>query len=105
VTTLAGGTFLVGPAVPYAGTVTNGNLTTGVGGPALWSPDGVIGIPDGSRMLVWQGTKYVTYFSDSGSPTYWDDADGFTPTNAPSISVGQGFFLIPSSSFKWTVGL
>ena len=102
---LAGGTFLVAPAVPYGGTVTNGDLTTGAGGPNLWSPDGTLGLPDFSRMLVWTGTKYVTYYSDSGSPTYWDMSDQSTPTNAPTLSVGQGFFLIPSSSFDWKVGL
>jgi len=105
VTTLAGGTFLVAPVVPYAGTVTNGSLVTGAGGPNLWSPDGVQGIPDGSSLLIWQGTKYVKYVSDSGSSTYWDMADGATPTNAPTISVGQGFFVTPSGPFNWTVGL
>jgi hypothetical protein len=104
-TTLAGGTFLVAPAVPYGGSVTNGNLTTGAGGPNLWSPDGVQGLPDGSTMLVWTGTKYTAYVSDSGSPTYWDMFDGATPTNAPVINVGQGFFITPSASFAWRVGL
>jgi hypothetical protein len=105
-TVLAGGTFLVAPAVPYAGNVAVGNVTTGVGGACLYSPDGgVSGIPDGSAMSVWTGTRYVTYVSDSGSGTYWDMFDGATPTNAPSISVGQGFFLVPSSSFSWVVGL
>lgn len=110
VTTLAGGTFMVAPVVPYGGTVTNGNLTTGAGGPNLWAVansggGGANGIPDGSAMLVWTGNKYVTYVSDSGSPTYWDMADGFTPTNAPSINVGQSFFIEPSGPFTWTVGL
>jgi len=105
VTTLAGGTFMVAPVVPYGGTVTNGSLVTGAGGPNLWSPDGVQGLPDFSSLLVWQGTKYVTYVSDSGSPTYWDMADQATPTNAPTINVGQAFFLIPSATFNWKVGL
>jgi hypothetical protein len=105
VTVLAGGQFLVAPVVPYGGTVTNGSLVTGAGGPNLWSPDGVQGLPDFSSLLVWQGTKYVTYVSDSGSPTYWDMADQATPTNAPTINVGQAFFLIPSATFNWKVGL
>ena len=90
--------------------MTNGNLTTGAGGPNLWAVansggGGANGIPDGSTILVWTGTKYVTYVSDSGSATYWDMADGSTPTNAPSISVGQAFFLTPGGTFNWTVGL
>jgi hypothetical protein len=86
--------------------VTNGNLTTGAGGPNLWN-NGVSpnGIPDGSTVLIWTGTKYVTYISDSGSPTYWDMFDSSTPTNAPVISVGQAFFLTPGGSYSWTVGL
>jgi hypothetical protein len=104
VTTLAGGTFMVAPVVPYGGSVTNGNLTTGVGGAGLFN-NGSTGIPDGSTVLIWTGGSYVTYISDSGSATYWDMADGSTPTNAPSLKVGQSFFLIPSSSFAWKVGL
>jgi hypothetical protein len=105
-THLAGGTFLVAPAVPYAGSVAVGNVTTGVGGACLYSPDGgVSGLPDFSTLLVWTGNKYVTYASDSSSGTYWDMADQSTPTNAPSIAVGQGFFLIPSAPYDWVVGL
>ena len=104
-TVLAGGTFFVAPAVPYGGSVTNGNLTTGVGGPNLWSPDGTLGLPDSSTLLVWTGTKYVTYVSDSGSPTYWDMFDGSTPTNAPNINVGQAVFLTPGGTFNWVDGL
>jgi hypothetical protein len=105
-THLAGGTFLVAPAVPYAGSVAVGNVTTGVGGACLYSPDGgVSGLPDFSTLLVWTGTRYVNYQSDSSSGTYWDMFDGVTPTNAPSISVGQGFFLIPGGAYDWVVGL
>jgi hypothetical protein len=110
VTTLSGGTFLVAPVVPYAGSVTNGNLTTGAGGPNLWAvPNsgggGANGIPDGSELLIWNGNGYNSFYSDSGSPTLWDGSDGSTPTPAPTIKVGQGFFIIPSSPFTWTVGL
>jgi hypothetical protein len=101
----SGNTYFVAPAVPYAGSVTNGNVTTGAGGPNLWSPDGVQGLPDFSTLMIWTGNGYVTYASDSGSPTYWDMADQSTPTNAPSITVGQGFFLIPGGAFNWKVGL
>jgi len=103
VTTLAnGGTYLISPVVPYAGSVTNGSPTTGAGGINLSS---VQGLPDYSSILVWNGSSYDTYVSDSTSPSLWDDA-GFTPlANAPTLNVGQGFFLVPSANFNWTVGL
>ena len=101
----SGNTYFVAPAVPYGGTVTNGSPTTGVGGPNLWSPDGVQGLPDFSTVLIWTGTGYQTYVSDSGSATYWDMYDQSTPTNAPVLNVGQGFFLTPGGDFSWKVGL
>ena len=105
VMTLAGSsTYLVSPVVPYAGSFTNGNPTTGAGGPGLSinSPNG--GMPDGSEVLIWNGTGYNIYFSDSASPSLWDNQGGPIPT-APTINVGQGIFIIPAAQFKWTVGL
>ena len=97
--------YLIGCAVPYAGSVTNGNNGNPdyAGGPNL-SING--GLPDGSTLLVWDpnANKFVSYVSDSGSPTLWDNS-AFFPTNAPSINVGQGFFLNPGGAFTWKVGL
>jgi hypothetical protein len=105
VVTLAGGsTDLVAPKVPYAGAVTNGDLTTGVGGACMWN-NGTIGIPDGTILSVWTGTKYIGYQSDSGSSSYWDDSGGNPILVPPSINVGQGFFVIPAANWNWTVGL
>jgi hypothetical protein len=103
-TLASGGTFLVAPYVPYAGAVTNGNLVTGAGGPNMWN-NGSVGIPDGSSLLLWNGSKYTTYLSDSGSSSYWDDNNGTSIPVPPSISVGQGFFVIPAATWNWTVGL
>ena len=97
-----GGTYLVSPVVPYAGSVTNGNSVTGAGGPGLSSLNG---LPDFSSLLIWNGAGYTTYQSDSGSPSLWDDANGDPIATAPTISVGQGFFVIPSATFNWKVGL
>jgi len=106
VTTLAGSaTVLVSPAVPYGGAVTNGNLTTGAGGPNLWSPDGTTALPDGSELLVWNGSGLTIWFSDSGSPSYWDDGNQIATNQPPQISVGQSFFLVPAATFNWKVGL
>jgi hypothetical protein len=100
----SGGTYLVAPAVPYGGSVTNGSLTTGAGGPNLWG-NGTQGLPDFSELLVWNGTGYATYFSDSTSPSLWDDQNQNPIAQAPTINVGQGFFVIPGGQFNWTVGL
>lgn len=103
VVTLAnGGTYLVAPSVPYAGAITNGNPVTGAGGPGLSSLNG---LPDGSSLLIWTGAGYTTYFSDSGSPSLWDDSSFNNLPSPPSISVGQGFFIIPAGTFNWKVGL
>lgn len=105
VVTLAnGGTYLIAPAVPYAGSITNGNSTTGVGGPGLSSLNG---LPDGSELMIWDPvtSKFAIYFSDSGSPSLWDDASQSPISTAPTVSVGQGFFLQPAGTFAWKVGL
>jgi len=95
-------TYLVGASVPYAGSITNGNPATGAGGPNLTS---LAGLPDFSTLLIWNGSGYTGYQSDSTSSSYWDDNGGNPIPTAPTISVGQGFFLIPSGNFNWTVGL
>jgi hypothetical protein len=96
-----GKNYLVGSVVPYAGYVTNGNNSTG--GPNL-SING--GLPDGSQLLVWTGKGYTTYLSDSGSPSLWDDNNGSSLPQPPSITVGQGFFINPAANnYVWTVGL
>jgi hypothetical protein len=95
-----GGTYLVASDVPYGGYVTNGTSTGG--GLAL---DINNGLPDYSQILVWTGNNYTAYNSDSGSPSLWDDSNFANLATPPSINVGQGFFLIPSANFTWTVGL
>jgi hypothetical protein len=97
-----GGTYLIASPVPYAGSITNGDSTTGVGGVGLSSLNG---LPDYSSILVWNGASYDTYVSDSTSPSLWDDA-GFAPLAAPpTIAVGQSIFIVPSADFTWKVGL
>ena len=97
----AGVNYLVGCVVPYAGAITNGNSVTGAGGPNLTFAGG---LPDFSTILIWTGSGYTAYTSDSGSPSLWDDNNGYLLT-PPTITVGQGFFIIPATSFTWTVGL
>jgi hypothetical protein len=94
--------YLLGCVVPYAGYITNGNNSTG--GPNLSATGG---LPDGSSLLIWNPATltYATYLSDSGSPSLWDDNGGNAIPQPPSITVGQGFFIIPAAPFAWTVGL
>ena len=99
----SGVNYLVGCVVPYAGAVTNGNNSGG--GPNLSAAGG---LPDFSYMLIWNpGTvSYATYYSDSSSPSGWDDGSFNPLATPPSITVGQGFFLSPSAGpYTWTVGL
>jgi hypothetical protein len=95
-----GGIYLVASAVPYGGAITNG--TSLGGGLALSSLNS---LPDGSQLLIWTGSGYTTYLSDSGSPSLWDDAAGTPIPAPPTINVGQGFFIIPAANFTWKVGL
>jgi len=97
-----GGTYLVSCPVPYAGSITNGNPTTGAGGIGLSSLNN---LPDFSQLLIWNGSGYTGYVSDSGSSSLWDDANQNPIPVAPSVNVGQAFFLIPSGNFTWKVGL
>jgi hypothetical protein len=99
---LANTTYLVSPKVPYGGFVTNGNPVTGAGGVGLSS---INGLPDSSTLLIWTGSGYSTFLSDSFSTSLWDDAGGNPIPLPPSVSVMQGFFLIPFSNFDWKVGL
>jgi hypothetical protein len=100
----SGSDYLVASLVPYAGIVTNGNSSTG--GPNL------NGLPTGSSVLVWNGAGYTTYVYDTTQPNpsfptaLWYGVDDFTPSAPPSITVGQGFFVIPNGNgYVWTTGL
>jgi hypothetical protein len=106
-TTYQGGVqYLVSSVIPYGGVVTNASTPTAAGytgdGFALSSNNG---LPDGSEILIWTGHTYVNYFSDSTSPSLWDDGNGNFLSTAPSIAVGQGFFINPATTFTWSQGL
>jgi hypothetical protein len=55
-------------------------------------------LPAYSSLLVWNNTHsgYIQYYSDASSASGWDDVN-FAPTPAPTLPVGQGFFLNPSA--------
>jgi len=95
-------TYLIASYVPYAGAVSAGNSAGG--GLNLSGPG--TGLPDSSSLLIWNGSGYTGYLSDAENPpAYWDDSGGNPLATAPSVSVAEGFFLIPGGNFTWTVGL
>jgi len=102
---LAGHDYLVASVVPYAGALTNG--TTSTGGPDLNS------LPSGTQVLLWNGTGYTIYIYDNTNPqgtpagatNFWYQADDFTFSAVPTVTVGQGFFIIPELAYTWTTGL
>jgi hypothetical protein len=101
---------LVGSVVPYAGAVTAGNSSTG--GPNLNN------LPNNSELLFWNGAGYnIAQYDNSdpiglGTSVLWYNGnetaayvDPATSGNTPTISVGQGFFVIPAGPYTWTTGL
>jgi hypothetical protein len=92
--------YLVGAPIPYAGAVTNGN---NVGGGVNLN-----GLPTGSEVLTWSvgGQAFSISFYDSGTtPSWWDSPDENFNVPTPSVNVGEGFFVLPFSSYTWTNGL
>ncbi len=98
-----GSYYMVGSLVPYAGAVTNGNNSTG--GPNLNN------LPSGTIVYLWNVNQYVAYIYDTSVPNgsfpnaVWYQGDDFTPSAVPSISVGQGFFVVPGGAYNWITGL
>ena len=92
-----GGTYLM--TVPF-------NVGVSNGANEVWPlVGGLPSIPDSSALLIWNGSGYTAYLSDSGSPSLWDDNGGTAIPAPPTINVGQGFFIIPAANFTWKVGL
>jgi hypothetical protein len=97
-----GANYLVGCVVPYAGSVTNG-LGTGLGVNMQFGP-----AQDFSQLLIWNtgSSSFTTYNTDSSSPSGWDDVNTVPIATPPSVSVGQGFFIIPAvGNLVWTQSL
>jgi hypothetical protein len=92
----------IGSTIPFAGSVTNTTINLG-GTNSLGAT-----LPDQTLVLFYNSTsgKFVTDVYDTGAgyntPPYWYMSDDSTPTNPPSISVGQGFFINPPGGGTWT---
>jgi hypothetical protein len=92
---------MVGSVIPFAGSATNTSVALG--------NTNVLGatLPDGTQVLLWNSatSKYITDIYDTGggfnTPPYWYMSDDATPTNPPSITVGQGFFMNTPGGGIW----
>jgi hypothetical protein len=84
--------YMVSSVIPYAGVATNSSIA-------------LTGLPDTSQVLTWDANSqsYITavYDASQGNGTNWYKADDATPGPAPSLSVGQGFFLFPADVYSW----
>jgi len=104
--------YLLGAIVPYAGAITNGDASGG----GL----NLNGLSANTKLLFWNGVNdYITAFYDPSDPNgvgpgapLWYQVDDATPYvdpatggNVPTVTVGQGFFMIPSAPYKWTNGI
>ena len=90
---LALGYSMVGSVIPAAGSVTNSIFNAPV--------------QEGTVFVIWNGAGYTqTLYSPSlqsafGLPTPWMDQN-FNTVPAPSLTVGQGFFLYEPTAQNWT---
>ncbi len=95
--------YFVAPVVPYAGSVTNGNNSTG--GPNLNN------LPAGSYVETWNGSGFSAVVYDNTDPigagtgVVWYDANEDAAVAPPSVTVGQSILIVPAASYTWTTGL
>jgi len=93
VVSMNAGTTLVGPLDPQGGnSLTNMNLA-----PALAS----YGTDSGS-LLASDGSLNITSFYSDGTTLLDGNFQPFTSSNAPVVSLGNGFFINASASEYWT---
>ena len=88
---LGAGYSLVGSALPVSGPVTSSSVN--------------LPVIDGFQMLLWNGTGYTFRSYDSGYGGWISDLTG-TPSTAPSVNVGQGFWYFnPAGTTNWSQSL
>ena len=93
--------YMVASVVPYAGAVTNGSLAGG--------GMNLNGMPIGSEVLTFDvpSQSYnIAFWDPTTFPTpWWDSASENYNVPVPTAQVGQGFFVLPADSYKWTNSL
>ena len=96
--------YLVGSTIPFDGFVTNHVTGTSQG-------VNLVGTPDFTQVLTWNvgSQSYVVSLYDSSQPTpgsTWYDINDSIPQVCPSVTVGQGFFVVPGDNgYIWTQSL
>lgn len=92
---LVNGYNMAASAIPAGGAITNAlfNFNT---------------FPDGTQILRWNAgaSQYVYNFYDTGAGATipgdsWYMSDYSTPTNAPTLNVGEGMFIVPVGAYAY----
>jgi hypothetical protein len=121
---MPGGSYsLVGSAIPFAGDITagaTGALTNNLPAQStilVYSTDATtIPLSNVGDVLGVNGTlnvpagSYVTYYYDASSVSagygaWWTDSSELNNMPAPSLTVGQGMFVLPFGTFTWQQSL
>jgi len=87
---------LIGSVIPFTGSISSSIYN--------FSP------PDGTYLSTWNGNGYTYTIYDTGGGSTppansWYMSDYSTPTNPPSLNLGQGFFLQIPSNYAWSMTL
>jgi len=95
--------YLVGSTIPFTGLVTNVVTGTSVG-------INLNNLPNWSQVLTWDvdSHSYVVSEYDATQPVdgeNWYEIDDGTPKACPSVTVGQGFFILPADIYSWIQAL
>jgi len=93
---LVAGYNMVGSIIPAGGSLTN----------SIFNFDA----PDSTFVYAWNGSSFTINIYDTGGGSTppaqsWYMSDYNTPTNAPSLSVGQGVFFQLPGSWSWKQSL
>jgi hypothetical protein len=59
-------------------------------------------MPDASLLYTWNGSSFNANEYDGGA---WYNGDESDTAATPVLTVGQGFFVVPSSTWYWTNSL
>jgi len=93
--TATGGQYnLLGSYLPVGGAVSNAVIN--------FYP------PDGTQLFQWTGTTYLisTYDTTVGADANnWYDGGKTATAPTPVINVGEGYFVLPGTTWQWTQGL
>ena len=85
---------MLGSLLPVAGSVSNAIVN--------FFP------PDGTQLFQWTGNGYLVSGYDASigaSAANWYDGGFSVVAPVPTITVGEGYFVLPPTTYKWVQGL